>query len=133
MKPGVRLARAERLLSVQEQMRRLAERDLAATRREVAGTEADRARLLETLAGETMQGLFLDAAARHLRRIAERATELGARVERQGEAARARGLAEKRAERWVEGLARDERAEDAKREALEQLDLLVARGGADLP
>lgn len=132
MRPSLRLARAKRLVSVQEQMRRLAERDLAATRRDIVQTEADRAALLQTLAGETMQGLFLDAAASHLRRIAERATALGAKAATQEDVARARGLAEKRVERWADGLSREVREDEGRREALEQLDILTARGGAGL-
>ena len=64
MTTRLRLLRAQRLLKVQEQMRGLAERDLAANRAQVARVEADRAAMLSTLAGETMHGLFLDAAAR---------------------------------------------------------------------
>lgn len=114
-------------------MRRIAERDLAATRRQIAQAEADRAGLLQTVAGETMQGLFLDAAASHLRRIAERATALGTKARAEEETARARGLAEKRVERWAEGLALAVREEEARRDALEQLDLITARGHAGLP
>lgn len=133
MRPSLRLARAKRLVAVQEQMRRLAERDLAATRRDIAQTEADRAGLLRVLAEERMQGLFLDAASSHLRRIAEKATQLTATASAQEANVLERGLAEKRTERWAEGLARDLREEEGRRDALEQLDLLVARGDASLP
>ncbi|KQT19820.1 hypothetical protein ASG40_03120 [Methylobacterium sp. Leaf399] len=132
MTPSQRLARAKRLVTVQEQMRRVAERDLAATRRDIASTEADRAALLQTLAGERMAGLFLDAAAGRLRRIAETATALGARATAQERTVLARGLSEKQAERWADGLARSHRAEEDRRDALEQLDLLIARGGGGL-
>jgi hypothetical protein len=125
-----RLERARRLLTVQEQMRGIAERDLAATRRDLARVEADRAAMLTTLAGETMHGLFLDAAARRLRALAGEATQLDATAARQAGAVRERGLAEKRSERHVEGLATVQAHERAQRAMLEQLDLLAARGPA---
>ena len=59
-----RLERARRLLTVQEQMRGIAERDLAATRRDLARVEADRAAMLTTLAGETMRAADMDLTAR---------------------------------------------------------------------
>ncbi|MCJ2083904.1 hypothetical protein [Methylobacterium sp. J-090] len=124
-----RLERARRLLTVQEQMRGIAERDLAATRRELARVEADRAAMLTTLAGETMHGLFLDAAARRLRGLAGEATQLDATAAQQAGAVRERGLAEKRVARQVETLARTRTREREQADALEQLDLMAARGG----
>lgn len=129
MRTSIRLARAERLLKVQEQMRGIAERDLAATRRQVAQVETDRRALLDTLAGERMQGLFLEAAARCLRGLASQATELGATAERQARTVRERGLGEKRAERQVEGLGRIRAQEREHHALLEQLDAMAARGG----
>lgn len=128
MRTSIRLARAGRLLKVQEQMRGMAERDLAATRRRAAQVEADRRVLLETLAGETMQGLFLEAAARRLRALAAEATALGADAERQAQVVRERGLGEKRAERQVDGLARSHAREREQHALLEQLDAMAARG-----
>ena len=122
-----RLARAERLLKVQEQMRGLAERDLADTRRRLAQAEADRAAMLATLAGETMQGLFLESAARQLRTLAGTATDLAAAAARQAETVLARGLAEKRAERQTEALGRRDAREREQRDLLEQLDVMAAR------
>ncbi|MBX9931370.1 MAG: hypothetical protein K2Y56_07510 [Methylobacterium sp.] len=133
MTPSLRLARAKRLVAVQEQMRRLAERDLAATRRDIAGTEVERAGLLRVLSEERMQGLFLDAASSHLRRIAGRAAELKATASSQEANVLACGLAEKRTERWAKGLAKELHEEEGRRDVQEQLDLLVARGDASLP
>lgn len=129
MTTRLRLIRAQRLLKVQEQMRGIAERDLAETRAKAAKVEADRAAMLATLAGETMQGLFLDAAARRLRALAGEATDLAATAARQSETVRARGLAEKRAERQAEGLVRLRAHEREQADMLEQLDLMVARAG----
>lgn len=125
-----RLERARRLLTVQEQMRGMAERDLAATRRDLARVEADRAAMLMTLAGETMHGLFLDAAARRLRALAGEATQLDATATHRAGLVRERGLAEKRVGRQVEALAETRARERERADMLEQLDLLAARGGA---
>ncbi|MCJ2036267.1 hypothetical protein [Methylobacterium sp. J-068] len=129
MTTRLRLMRAQRLLKVQEQMRNLAERDLADTRAKAAKVETDRAAMLATLAGETMHGLFLDAAARRLRALAGEATELAATAVRQTATVQARGLAEKRAERQAEGLVRLRAHEREQADMLEQLDLMVARAG----
>lgn len=130
MRTSLRLARAGRLLKVQEQMRGMAERDLAVTQRRAAQVEVDRKLLLDTLAGETMQGLFLEAAARRLRAMASEATELGATAARQAQVVRERGLGEKRAERQVDALARTRDREREQHALLEQLDAMAARGFA---
>lgn len=129
MRTSIRLARAGRLLQVQEQLRGLAERDLAATQRRVMQVESDRKALIETLAGEAMHGLFLESAARCLRNLATEATALGATAARQTEVVRERGLGEKRAERQVEGLGRIRAQERERHALLEQLDALAARVG----
>ena len=130
MTTRLRLMRAQRLLKVQEQMRGIAERDLAATRAKVAKVETDRAAMLATLAGETMHGLFLESAARRLRALAGEASDLAATATQQAETVRARGLAEKRAERQAEGLVKLRAHEREQADMLEQLDLMVARAGA---
>ncbi|WP_264050745.1 hypothetical protein [Methylobacterium flocculans] len=129
MTTRLRLQRAQRLLKVQEQMRGLAERDLAQTRARVAKVEADRAAMLATLAGETLHGLFLESAARRLRALAGEAGDLAATAARQAETVRERGLAEKRAERQAEGLATLRAREREQAEMRDQLDLMVARAG----
>ncbi|KQP93182.1 hypothetical protein ASF60_14625 [Methylobacterium sp. Leaf113] len=129
MTTRLRLVRAQRLLKVQEQMRSLAERDLADARAKAARIEADRAALLTTLAGETMQGLFLDAASRRLRGLASEATEIAATSTRLSEILRARGLAEKRTARQAESLAKLRTHEREQHALQEQLDLMVARAG----
>ncbi|KMO42003.1 hypothetical protein VQ02_04285, partial [Methylobacterium variabile] len=61
---GSRLARAKRLVAVQEQMRRAAEIELAATRERGAALEADRARLLAALASSDHGAMLLEATAK---------------------------------------------------------------------
>ena len=135
MAGGRRLERAERLVRVQEQMRRIAERDLAATRAEAAALEADRAALLGALAGGGFGHLLLGAADRRLRSLAVEAPELGRRAGQQAEALREQGLARKRAELLAERLGEERAREIERREALERLDGLAQRrpGDASLP
>lgn len=127
MTTRLRLIRAQRLLKVQEQMRGLAERDLAETRARAAQVESDRAAMLATLAGETTHGLFLDAAARRLRGLAGEASDLADTAARQTETVLARGLAEKRAERQAKGLVKLRAQEREQADMRDQLDLMVAR------
>ncbi|MBK3424769.1 hypothetical protein HPY25_23060, partial [Methylobacterium sp. IIF4SW-B5] len=61
---GDRLKRAKRLVAVQEQMRRVAEIELAATRERAAALEADRARLLAALSESAHGPMLLEATAR---------------------------------------------------------------------
>ncbi|CAO4175886.1 hypothetical protein [Methylorubrum populi] len=128
-----RLKRAERLTAVQEQMRRAAELQLAQTRREADGVEADRAALLAAVGSSTHGHLFLEAANRRLRGLATRATELEAIAAQQSDAVREQGLARKRAElnaERIEGLLDRERE---RAEAMERLDTLAQRRDASLP
>lgn len=127
MTTRLRLQRAERLLKVQEQMRAIAERDLAQTRAKAAKVEADRAAMLATLSGETLHGLFLEAAARRLRTLAGEAGELATTATRQAGTVRERGLATMRAERQAEGLAKRHAHEREKADLRDQLDLMAAR------
>ena len=80
------------------------------------------------LRAETMHGLFLDAAARRLRALATEATELSATSTRLSEILKARGLAEKRAERQADSLLKRRDHEREQHALLEQLDLMTARG-----
>ncbi|TNC08628.1 hypothetical protein FF100_28920 [Methylobacterium terricola] len=126
---GDRLKRAQRLVAVQEQMRRVAEMELAATRERAAGIEADRARLLSALASSDHGPMLLEATAKRLRHLATEATALEAEAAAQAEAVRERGLARKRAEALSERRAEDHRRAADKREDLERLDGIAARLG----
>ncbi|AWN53194.1 hypothetical protein [Methylobacterium sp. 17Sr1-1] len=124
---GDRLKRAQRLVTVQEQMRRAAEIELAATRERAAGIEADRVRLLAALASSDHGPMLLEATARRLRGLAAQATAVEAQAAAQADAVRERGLAQKRAEALAERRADDHRREADKRDDLERLDGLAAR------
>lgn len=117
-----RLERMERLVRVQEQMRRAAEIDLAATRERAAVLEADRAALLGSLGGGGFGHLLLEAANRRLRTLAAEATELEAQAARQAETLRERGLAGKRAEAMQERLEEAHQREAERRAILDRLD-----------
>lgn len=127
MKTGDRLRRAQRLVTVQEQMRRVAEIELAATRERAAAIEADRARLLAALASSDHGPMLLEATAKRLRGLAAQATAVEAEAKSQADAVRERGLAQKRAEALAERRADDHRREADKRDDLERLDGLAAR------
>lgn len=131
-----RLKRARRLVTVQEQMRRAAEIELAAIRERLGGIEADRARLLAALASSDHGPMLLEATAKRLRSLAAQATALEAEAAAQADSVRERGLAQKRAEALSERRAEDHRREGDRRDDLERLDGIVARlgrPGASLP
>ncbi|GJE30866.1 hypothetical protein [Methylobacterium oxalidis] len=133
MLTGDRLRRAERLMAVQGEMRRLAERDLAEARARAAALESDRAALLAALAGPAQATLPLEAAARRLRGLAAEAAEAGRLVAAREDALRESGLAERRAGAQVGRLALEHRREAERREILDRLDALATRGDASLP
>ncbi|MGY2050556.1 hypothetical protein [Methylobacterium sp. JK268] len=133
MRTANRLARAKRLMALQEQMRRAAEWELAETRRRVEAADAQESALLGSLGDTAVAGLFLEAAARCLRTIAGERSALDAAAQRQQEAVRERALAQKRSERQVASLGAQARREDERRDLLERLDGLAAGGDASLP
>ena len=133
---GDRLKRAQRLVTVQEQMRKAAEIALAATRERAAEVEADRARLLAALACSDHGPMLLEATAKRLRGLATQATAIEAEATALAEAVRERGLRHKRAEALAERPAEDHPREADNRDDLERLDGLAARlpgrrGGPD--
>jgi hypothetical protein len=129
-----RLERAERLMRVQAQMRRVAETELARTRESAAAIEADRAALIGALGTGQFGHLLLDAANRRLQGLATRADAAAAEIGRQADALRERGLAEKRSEALVERAAAAEARERERREILDRLDgLAQRRPDASLP
>ncbi|AWN37629.1 hypothetical protein [Methylobacterium radiodurans] len=129
-----RLDRAERLMRVQAQMRRVAETELARTRDRAAAIEADRAALVGALGTGQFGHLLLGAADRRLQGLATEAGAVADEIARQAEQLRERGLAEKRAEALVERAAAAQAHEHERREALDRLDGLARRpGDASLP
>jgi hypothetical protein len=130
-----RLERAQRLMRVQEQMRRIAEIDLAASRERASAVEADRAALLDAVGTGRFGYLLLGAANTRLQSLAAQATEIAAETARHADILRERGLAEKRAGALVDRAA-DAQAREGERKAfLDTLDGLarVRPGDASLP
>lgn len=122
-----RLDRAKRLMRVQEQMRRVAEIDLAASRDRAAAVEADRASLLGALGNGQFGPLLLGAANRRLQGLAVQATEIAGEMAQQAGALHERALAEKRAEALVERAAGEAAREGERRALLDCLDGLARR------
>lgn len=130
-----RLVRAQRLLRVQEQMRRVAEIELAASRERASAVEADRAALLDALGTGQFGPMLLGAANRRLQDLAMQATAIAAETARQSDILRERGLAGKRAGALVDRAA-DAQAREGERKAfLDTLDGLAQTrpGDASLP
>lgn len=129
-----RLERARRLMRVQEQMRRVAEIDLAVSRERAAAIEADRAALLEALGTGQFGQMLLGAANRRLQSLAVQATEIAAEAAQHTDTLRERGLAEKRASALVDRAAEAQAREGERKAFLDTLDGLARRpGDASLP
>ena len=130
-----RLHRAQRLMQVQGQMRRVAEIDLAACRARASAVEADRAALLDALGTGQFGPMLLGAANRRLQSLAVQATEIAAETARHANTLRERGLAEKRAGALVDRAAGAKAREGERKALLDTLDGLARRrpGDASLP
>ena len=127
-----RLTTLRRLLSVEQQMKRMADAKLADLQRRKAALQDEERELVAALNGEgPFQGLFVDAVARRLTRVAEEAER--AEAERQAQAGRVldRSLRVSRAERLLEKVARECRHELEKRDLAELIE--QAAGRASLP
>jgi len=134
MTAKARLTAVRRILSVQQQVRRLAEWKVATVHREAAALEAAHEALTAFLDGEAgISPLFAAAAMKQLQaigaakdRLEERRAIEEARL--RAEAQRA-GLAERLAQRAATDAARE-----AERDALvEVIERIVHRGGTSLP
>ena len=126
------LTTLQRLLSVERQMKRIAEAKLADVQRREATLQEEQRSLLAALNGDgPFHGLFVDAAARKLTKLAEQADRV--RTERQAQANRVldRSLRVNRAERLVNNVARACRDELDKRQLAEVIEQAVSR--ASLP
>ena len=127
-----RLSTLWRLLAVEKQMKRIAEANLADLQRRTAALQDEQRELVAALNGEgPLHGLFVDAVARKLTRLAEEAER--AEAERRVQAGRVldRSLRVSRAERLVEKVARECRHELEKRDLADLLE--QAAGRASLP
>jgi hypothetical protein len=75
---STRVQRTRRVLALQEQLHRIERWKLLALQRRVAELDAQRRELIAALNdSDALQGLFLDAAARRLMKIAQEADDVG--------------------------------------------------------
>jgi rubrerythrin len=123
-----RLAKLRRIVAVQEKLHRMEEFRLAALERRAVELREDEASVVASLNdSETFAGLFVDAMANQLRRIARETTRVSASQAEQGVRVREAALRLKRTERFTDKTARAERHAEEKRVFQELLDAL--RGG----
>jgi len=122
---AARLAKLRRIVAVQEKLHRMEEFRLAALERRAVELREDEASVVASLNdSETFAGLFVDAMANQLRRIARESTQVSASQVEQGERVREAALRLKRTERFTDKTARAERQAHEKRVFQELLDAL---------
>jgi len=127
-----RLATLKRLLFVERQMKRSAEAKLADLQSREATLQEEQRGILCALNGDgPFQGLFVDAAARKLTKLAEEADRVKAERQAQADRVLDRSLRVNRAERLVNNVARACRDELDKRQLAEVIEQAVSR--ASLP
>ena len=123
---STRAERTRRVLALQEQLHRIERWKLLSLQRRSAELDVQRRELIAALNdSDALQGLFLDATARRLMKIAQEADEVARAEQRQ--AARVGELAVRVAcaERLAEGVAQQAAREDEKGELRETIDRLV--------
>jgi len=128
-----RLGRAARLLRVQEQMHRRAERDLAQAEGRVQDVDAAQVDVIRALneASAFLEPLR-DAAVRRLKNLAIEAQGLRAARDSAAQDLITQATQHKRAERWVDGLEAERRQQVEKQIWAERLDSLVGPAQASL-
>ncbi len=129
-----RLQSIERILSIQEKQRQLAEWKLAAIDREKDEIAANEERLFSALNDDDrLQGVFVEAMARRLRALAKEADRVAREREAQSRRLTEAGLTMKRTERMTERLRRQYLEQLGKRGFAELLDTLAGGDDASLP
>lgn len=121
-----RLGRANRLLHVQDQLHRRAERDLAQAERRVQEVDAAQADVIRALneASAFLEPLR-DSAVRRLKSLAIEAQGLRTARDQAAQNLLTQATQHKRAERWVDGLEAERRQQAEKQAWAERLDSLV--------
>lgn len=115
-----RQKKAERILSVREQMLKAEQARLAEIVREQASLDDTRRSLLETFNNDLFGPLMLEQACRHLDRLATQSARAKAAQNAQETRVREEGLASKLAERAAETAARHARSA-AERAAVQEI------------
>jgi len=120
-----RMKKIERVLSVQKQMHRLAEWNVAAIERRKAELAANEAELFSALNdGSALQGLFIEAMARRLANLARESDKLNEVHRQMARKLTEAGLKLKRTERMSAKLRRELETANGKQEFADLLDLL---------
>jgi hypothetical protein len=131
---GNRLHKVTRLLSVQEQLHKMAEWKAAALHRQATELQQAQAALIEILNDdEALHGLFVDARSRRLQSLAKEEAQVKGAQEAQNKVVFDRAMQVKRTERMVESLTVEHRRAQEKKDYLLLLDRLMAKSDASLP
>ena len=129
-----RLDKAIRLLSVQEQLHKMAEWKSAALQRQAAELQRAQATLIQTLNDDdTLHGLFVDARSRRLQALAGEEAQVKEAQEAQAKVVFDKAMQVKRTERMVTSLTAEHRRAQEKKDYLLLLDRLMSKSGASLP
>lgn len=124
---------AERLLSVQRQMRRIEEAKLAELQSRLADIRGEQVSLVAAMNDDgALQGLFLDTMARRLKALAEQEDKVEVLVNRQALAVRAEATKEKAAEKLAERRGAEARTLEAQKELDDILELIAHPRDASL-
>jgi hypothetical protein len=129
-----RLKKIERILAVQERLHEIAEWRLARTTQEQSELKAREVALVSALnEDDALQGLFVDAMAKRLKKLAIEAERLEQRRAEEARILFEEGLRLKRTERMTGRLRREYREGVGKRGFADLIDTLVRNGDASLP
>lgn len=129
-----RLKKIERILSVQEKLHQMAEWNLARTEREKSDLQKTEVEIVSALNEDAaLQGLFVDAMAKRLKKLAIEAERVERRREEEARILREEGLRLKRTERMTGRLRREVRDGEGKRGFADLVDTLVKNVDASLP
>lgn len=122
-----RLAKLRRIAAVQHKLHRIEEFRLAELQRRSAELRADEAALVGTFNDDdTFAGLFVDAMASQLKRIAQEAGRVAVSQARQGDVVRDAALRLKRTERQADRMSREERRAEERQLLRDLIDALGA-------
>jgi hypothetical protein len=129
-----RLGKIERILSVQEKLHRVAEWRLARTEQERSELKATEVAIVGALNEDgALQGLFIDAMAKRLKKLAVEAERLERRRAEESRILFEEGLRLKRTERMSGRLRRQYLEGVARKGFADLIDTLVRNDDASLP
>lgn len=129
-----RVDRANRIVRLQHQLRRVEEARLREIEHALAENEAAQRDLMEALnEDQALRGLFLAAAARRLRALSIEADAMTREKELQAARLKERSVQVRGAERLAQSAEREEQREASRRELAGVVEQAVARTATRLP